>query len=126
VSALGWFLAGMVTLSVISVTAMAIVDREFRNALGQVAAVAVVGPAALVMTLTKRGPRAARISPQALGRFWNREAADMHPTWLLSYAGRGVLFLRRRDSDSDRVSGLGRSRRVTPINVREAPDDRTE
>lgn len=90
-------LAGALLACLASVVAMTIVDGEFRTAIAQVALAFALGPAALIIVWARSGPRMQKISPKALEGFCRQVGPGMAPAWLLSYRGRGILFVRRRE-----------------------------
>lgn len=96
-----WMLTGIGVTGTISVAFFAVTERDFREAIGQVLAALLLGPALLVGFLVRGGlPRAVRLSPEALALFAKQETRGQQSAWLLGYRGRGVIVVRRR-SGSD-------------------------
>lgn len=96
-SPIGWMAIGAAGLSFLGVLVMAAIEREFRQALGQVAAAFVVGPALLIAWAVRGGiPRAMRLSPRALELFARQQSGGGKSAWLLGYRSRGVIVVRRR------------------------------
>ncbi|MGH3429963.1 MAG: hypothetical protein ACRDQZ_20740, partial [Mycobacteriales bacterium] len=91
-----WVLLGMGLMALVSSTAMLIVDSDMRRAVGQVVLAGLFGPAALLVVWCRRGPRMQQVTPAALERFCRQVDVDMQPAWLLTYRGRGILYVRRR------------------------------
>lgn len=92
-----WVLVGMGLMVAVSVTAMLIADADMRKVVGQAALAGLLGPAALLLVWCQRGSRMQKITPEALERFCQQAGGDMPPAWLLSYQGRGIVFVRRRE-----------------------------
>lgn len=90
------FLLGALAAWAVAFVVLLVVDMDLRRAVWEVLLAILLGPGAAVVAMTRRGPRMARIHPRALERFLQQRNADMGPAWLLSYGGRGVLFIRRR------------------------------
>lgn len=93
------FALGVGATIIATFVVLLVVDRDLRRAAAEVGLAVLVGPALLLMAVARRGPRAKRISPEALERFAGMQGDDMEPAWLLAYGGRGVIFLRRRDQN---------------------------
>lgn len=91
-----WFLAGAVSAWAFAFAALLIVDAGLRRAAAEVALALLLGPAGAFIAMTRCGPRMSRIQPKTLARFLQQVDEGMAPAWMLSYGGRGVLFVRRR------------------------------
>lgn len=128
-----WVLVGMGSMVAVSAFAVTIANADMRRAVGQVVLAGLLGPSALLLVLVRRGPRLQRITPAALERFCRQVDVDMQPAWLLTYRGRGILYVRRRvpGHGSGDVANRaqyadrgGRSRRTEPIEVTDRDDTR--
>lgn len=128
---MGMFLLGVGTVMVLGLIAALVADRQFRKAALEILAALVVIPVLLPLAVIRRGPRCKRMSPAALERFSRQVDSEMRPAWLLSYGGRGVIFVRRRISGgylgnvSNRAAAAAagvstRSGRSDPIGVRDS------
>lgn len=94
----GWALVGAGSVSAFGLVWFLIAEREFRDAVLQVVAALVLGPAMLIGILVRsRSPRLMRISPAALELFARQVGPGMRPAWALTYRGRGVIVVRRAD-----------------------------
>lgn len=123
------FLLGVGSVIATGLLIALVADREFREAALEVLAAVAMAPLLLPLAITRRGPRCKRVSPAALERFCRQVDADMEPAWVLSYGGRGVIFVHRRrpagwwrnnlpNRLTDATGSSSRSRRAEPINVR--------
>lgn len=93
-----WMLLGAGALSVLGLAGLAVAEREFRTALGQVLVSLAVGPAILVAFLVRsRAPRTIRLSPEALERFSRQQGRTGQRAWAFAYRSRGVILVRRRE-----------------------------
>lgn len=96
-----WMLVGVGISGVLGVLVFAVIERDFRDALGQVAAALFLAPTVVIGALVRRSPRAMRLSPEALKRFAGASTGrvtegGLESAWLLAYRDRGVILVRRR------------------------------
>lgn len=90
------FMLGAGSVLLLGLAAAIIGDAQFRRAALEVLAAMVMIPVLLPLAVTRRGPRCKQLSTVALERFCRQVDRDMAPAWVLSYGGRGVIFVRRR------------------------------
>jgi len=93
---MAWFGIGVASACAVCFMGLLFLDPDLRRAAGEVALAFLFGPAALLVAMTRRGPRMSRIQPKTLERFLRQGDQEMVPAWMLSYGGRGILFVRRR------------------------------
>lgn len=124
------YLLGVGSVMVAALVIGLIADKQFRESALEVLAAMVMLPVLLPLAVTRRGPRCKRISVVALERFCRQVDRDMQPAWLLSYGGRGVIFVRRSSPGgwrnnvpnraTDATGGVSaRSSRSEPIKVQD-------
>lgn len=90
------FFLGAGSLGLVGLVSAMVIDEDMRRAFVQLAAALLMGPVILLLSIVRRGPRLARLSPEALIRFCRQVDQDMRPAWVLSMGSRGVVFIRRR------------------------------
>jgi uncharacterized membrane protein YfcA len=95
-----WMLVGAGALMLLGILVATVIERDFREALGQVLFTLVLAPALLVVFLIRaRAPRAIKLSPRALERFAQQRGRNMKSAWALTYRGRGIILVRRSEGD---------------------------
>lgn len=94
------YLIGALAVSLVSGLVALNLDKRDRDALITVLSAFLLGPGLLLyLFVTRRAPRLQRVSPKAVARFMEAASAQRKPTWVLSYRGRGVMFIRRSDGN---------------------------
>lgn len=102
----GWVLGTVGIWAVVGVTVVCIREEQARQDLAEFALALVLGAGLpLLLLVRNHGPRAGRVSPEALALFARQQGPDGLHAFAFTRRGKGVILVRRVEG-SDRVNDV--------------------